>query len=127
MRLLLDTHALLWSLADDPRLGANARALISDPANDVLVSIACLWEIAIKVRLGKLDADLDEIDSAIDAQGFDRLDIALPHLRALATLPLHHRDPFDHLLIAQAQSEQLIFVTNDRHASLYPIAVAPCT
>ena len=126
MRLLLDTHALLWSMTDDPRLGAKARALISDPANLVLVSMACLWEIAIKVRLGKLEADLDEIDSAIDAQGFDRLDIALPHLQALATLPTHHRDPFDHLLIAQAQSEQLTFVTNDRHASLYPIAVVRC-
>ena len=121
MRLLLDTHALLWSLNDDPALGAKARALISDPSNDVLVSVASLWEIVVKMRVGKLAADIEEIDAAIDSQGFDRLDIAVPHLAELAALPQHHRDPFDHLLIAQARAEQLTLVSRDSSFPAYGV------
>ena len=126
MRLLLDTHALLRSMSDDPQLGPTARELIIDLANDVLVSIVSLWEIVIKTKLGKLDASLTEIDAALDEQGFSRLGIALPHLETLTGLPLHHRDPFDHLLIAQAIAEGAVFVTNDRNAARYPVEVVRC-
>lgn len=126
MRLLLDTHALLWSMSDDERLGTEARDLIVDPANDVLVSIVSLWEIVIKTKLGKLEAPLTEVHAALDVQGFTRLEIALPHLETLAGLPLHHRDPFDHLLIAQAIREGAAFVTNDRNAALYPVEIVRC-
>lgn len=105
MRLLLDTHALLWWLNDDAKLGNHARGLIGDSENDVLVSVVSLWEITVKLRIGKLDADLEEILAILPAQGFDRLDISDAHLIALAALPLHHRDPFDHLLMAQAVVE----------------------
>ena len=126
MKLLLDTHALIWSMDDVSRLGTNAHALISDQANEVFVSQASLWEIVIKASLGKLEGDIAKIDAAIDTQGFSRLDITLPHLQALARLPMHHRDPFDRMLIAQAQAEQLTFITDDRHAPLYPVTILPC-
>ena len=125
MRLLLDTHVLLWWFDDDPRLG-RAVDLIIDPTNDVIVSIVSLWEIAVKLRIGKLRGDLPAIARAIDAQGYDRLDITVAHLEALAALPDHHRDPFDHLLIAQAQVEDLTFVTSDRFAAFYDVAVIAC-
>lgn len=119
MRLLLDTHALLWWLNDDTKLGNHARGLIGDSENDVLVSVVSLWEITVKLRIGKLDADLEEILAILPAQGFDRLDISDAHLIALAALPLHHRDPFDHLLMAQAGAEGATFVCQDRNVPLY--------
>jgi PIN domain nuclease of toxin-antitoxin system len=119
MRLLLDTHALLWWLGDDDRLGPRARRLIEDPGNDVLVSVVSLWEIAVKVRIGKLQADLKEITDAVRQEGFTVLDIATTHLLTLVGLPTHHRDPFDHLLIAQAITENAVFVSDDRNARHY--------
>lgn len=127
MRLLLDTHVLIWSMDNERRLGPRVHALLTDPANIVLISIASLWEIAIKIRIGKLRGDLAAIDDAIDAQGFTRLPIALPHLEAMAALPDYHRDPFDHLLIAQAQVEGLTFVTADRHATRYKVETIACS
>ena len=127
MRLLLDTHALLWWLNDDDQLGPHARGLIEDPANDVFVSMVSLWEIAVKVRVGKLDADVSEILGAIPAKGFTLLDIAPAHLVALVGLPMHHRDPFDHLLIAQAISEGATFVSEDQYTPLYPVTFLTCS
>lgn len=89
MRLLLDTHALLWWLNDDEKLGNHARSLIGDPENDVLVSSVSLWEITVKLRIGKLDADIEEILAILSIQGFYRLDITDAHLIALAALPLY--------------------------------------
>ena len=126
MRLLLDTHALLWWLADDPRLGPQARALIADPAHDVLLSAVSLWEIVVKVRIGKLVADVREVAEAAAAEGVALLPIEVPHLTALAALPAHHRDPFDHLLIAQAIAEDAAFLTADRNADAYRVRVIPC-
>lgn len=114
-------------MENETRLGPRVHALLTDPANAVLVSIASLWEIAIKIRIGKLRADLVAVDKAIDAQGFTRLAIAVSHLEALATLPDHHRDPFDHLLIAQAQVERLTFVTDDRNAVRYEVETIACS
>ncbi len=129
MKLLLDTHALLWWLSDDDRIAPQARELISDPGNDVLVSAASLWEIVVKVRVGKLEADVEAISEALGRQDFTWLGIDADHLRTLARLPLHpnHRDPFDHLLIAQAITEEAIFVSEDRHVSQYAVRVVTCS
>jgi PIN domain nuclease of toxin-antitoxin system len=121
VRILLDTHALLWWLAGDQRLGPAATALIADPVNEVLVSAASLWEITVKVRIGKLEADVAEIATALRGQGFSLLQIAVPHLVALQALPAHHRDPFDHLLIAQCLAEGAAFLTAEGHAPAYPV------
>ncbi|ARM14885.1 MULTISPECIES: type II toxin-antitoxin system VapC family toxin [Rhizobium] len=127
MRLLLDTHALLWWLNDDEKLGNYARRLIGDPENDVLVSAVSLWEITVKLRIGKLDADIEEIVAILPDQGFDRLDISDAHLIALAALPLHHRDPFDHLLMAQAVAEGAYLVSDDQNVALYGIPFVTCS
>jgi PIN domain nuclease of toxin-antitoxin system len=126
VRLLLDTHALLWWFQDDGRLGAKARALIADPGNDVLASVVSLWEIVVKLRIGKLQADIGAIERAVVRDGFQRLAITRSHLTTLATLPLRHRDPFDHLLIAQAIAEDAAFLSGDGHAALYPVRLQPC-
>lgn len=126
MRLLLDTHSLLWWLADDDALGVAARALLEDPANDIFVSSVSLWEIVVKVRVGKLTADIGEIVKATEAQGFNLLNIEADHLIGLAALPVHHRDPFDHLLMAQAIAEDLVFLTEDAAASAYPVKIMTC-
>lgn len=104
-----------------------AQDLIADPANDILVSIASLWEIVVKVRVGKLEADIRDIVAAVNAQGFETLDIRPEHLEDLVRLPMHHRDPFDHLLIAQAIAEGLTFLSDDQHVSAYPVIHVTCT
>ena len=127
MKLLLDTHVLLWWLADDPQLGKQARALLADPGNEVIVSKVSLWEIVVKLRVGKLAADIGEIATTIQRDNFTLLDIGIAHLRALEDLPKHHRDPFDHLLIAQAITEAAIFMTDDRQAAAYPVQIITCS
>ncbi len=126
MRLLLDTHALLWWLADNDRLGARARELIENSTNDVIVSVVSLWEVVVKARIGKLKADIREIVEIIQREGFTPLAITTAHLQALAELPIHHRDPFGHLLIAQAIAEQAIFVSGDRNTPHYPVQFVAC-
>jgi len=127
VKLLLDTHTLLWWLSDDPKLGAQARDLIADPANDILVSAASLWEIMVKLRAGKLVADIQEILGEMQAQGFELLEIAPAHLLVLAILPMHHRDPFDHLLIAQAIASGATFLSEDGHTPRYPVRYVTCS
>lgn len=116
MRLLLDTHALLWFVLKDPQLSAAADALIADPANDVLVSPATYWEIAIKVAKKKLElfATYDEFMArGITGNDFAILPIEVRHTSALTTMPFHHNDPFDRLLVAQALVEQIPIVSID--------------
>ena len=127
MRLLLDTHTLLWWFADDAQLGRGARDLIEDPGNDVVVSVASLWEIVVKIRVGKLAADIKDILATLEREGFAVLGISTPHLLTLAGLPMHHRDPFDHLLLAQAIAEDATFVSEDRNASRYPVRLVRCS
>ena len=127
MKFLLDTHALLWWLADDDQLGRQARERIEDPGNDVLVSMVSLWEIAVKARLGKLEADVKEVTDAVRQEGFTLLDIGITHLLTLAGLPMHHRDPFDHMLIAQAIAEDATFMSEDRNVSRYPVRMVTCS
>jgi len=127
VKILLDTQALLWWLTDDGHLGRQARDLLEDPGNDVLISMVSLWEIAVKTRIGKLEADIGEITDAIQHDGFTLLNIAIAHLSALAGLPIHHRDPFDHLLIAQAITEDATFISEDRHTARYPVRMLTCS
>ena len=121
-RLLLDTHVLLWWLSDDTQLGQITRQAIADPRNDVYISAASTWEISIKRSLGKLSAP-EDMDSIIDDEGFDKLPISLFHGDQAGMLPEHHKDPFDRMLIAQAQSEGLVVVTNDEKIARYGIRV----
>lgn len=120
-RLLLDTHLVLWWLADDPRLPAALVPLVRDPANTVFVSQASLWEIAIKQGLGRLSVDLVRLEQAIPQQGFRWLALSNAHLLAVAELEtvLGHRDPFDRLLIAQSRLEPLLLLSVDRQLAAY--------
>lgn len=119
-RLLLDTHALLWWLAGDAQLGAKAQAIIADPHNEVFVSAASSWEIAIKQNLGKLTAPKG-LASIIDEEGFIPLSISLFHGEQAGYLPEHHKDPFDRMLIAQAQAEGLELMTSDEKFQAYGV------
>jgi PIN domain nuclease of toxin-antitoxin system len=118
VNLLLDTHTLLWFLNDAPQLVPTATSLIVDPANRKFVSMATCWEIAIKVRLGKVSADPDEVVLAIEASGFHELPVRATHAAAVSRLELRHSDPFDRLLVAQAMTEPLRLLTAD--AALAP-------
>ena len=123
----LGASALLWWLADEPQLGRRARGLIEDPANDILISVASLWEMAVKLRVGKLHADLAAVMEEAKREGFVLLGVTPTHLLVLATLPMHHRDPFDHLLIAQAITEDAVFLSEDTDASKYPVRTVLCS
>lgn len=118
MRLLLDTHVFLWCVRDDRQLGKAARATIAN-ATEVYVSSASVWEATIKRALGKLDVDIDALVRAITGSGFIELPIAARHAAAVARLPDVHRDPFDRILIAQALSEPLRFLTADSMLKRY--------
>jgi PIN domain nuclease of toxin-antitoxin system len=118
MRLLLDTHILLWWLADSPSLSDQARGLIADPDNAVFVSAVSLWEIRLKQSLGKLQLPSD-FEERLAAETFENLPLLADHTREVASMPWHHRDPFDRMLIAQAQSAGFTFVTADQIAPHY--------
>ena len=122
MILSLDTHVLLWWLADDARLSHTSRAAISDGTNLVFVSAAAAWEIVIKSALGKLDIP-SNLEAALTANRFEPLPITIPHSLAVANLPHHHNDPFDRLLIAQAEVEGLTLVTGDEQIKKYDVAI----
>ena len=124
MRLLLDTHTFLWFLLEDPQLSTTASDLIIDPTNDIEVSPATYWEIAIKIRLGKYE--LPEpydifIEREIATNDFRILPIEPKHTAVLTTLPFHHRDPFDRLLIAQAMVETIPILSVDTAFDAYPV------
>jgi PIN domain nuclease of toxin-antitoxin system len=117
---LLDTHALLWWLEDNPQLGAGAREVVADPASVVFVSAVSVWEIAIKRAIGKLRAP-DGLTDRIDDAGFERLPVGFDHAERVGSLPLHHGDPFDRLLVAQALVEGATLVTSDRLIEAYDV------
>jgi PIN domain nuclease of toxin-antitoxin system len=123
VRLLLDTHALLWWLADEG-LTTQARDAIADPANLVAVSAASAWEISIKKALGKLAAP-DDLEQQVQAGGFLPLPISIAHGVAAGELARHHDDPFDRMLIAQAHTEGLTIVTRDKRFEDYGVALLP--
>jgi PIN domain nuclease of toxin-antitoxin system len=121
MRLLLDTNAFLWWRDASPRLSARTADQIRDPANQIVVSIASFWEIAIKRSLGKLRY-LEDFEEVMAEENFSLLTVAYVHLRALEQLPRHHGDPFDRLLIAQSISEDIPIATTDRAFTRYNAA-----
>ena len=114
MRLLLDTHVLLWWLSDDHKLAKTAREIIANSDNEVLISSASAWEISIKAALGRLEIELDDLEEAIAKNGFRPLPIGLRHAITAGRLPNVHRDPFDRMLVAQASVEELRLLTHDR-------------
>jgi PIN domain nuclease of toxin-antitoxin system len=122
VRLLLDTHVLLWWLADDRKLAKTAREIISNPNNDVLVSAASAWEAAIKAALGRLEVELADLEEAIVKNGFRSLPIGFRHAVKAGRLPSVHRDPFDRMLVAQASVEELRIVSHDRVFERYGLS-----
>lgn len=124
MNLLLDTHALLWWLADDPRLGSRAREAIAAAENLVAASAASAWKIAIKRALGKLEAP-EDLCGALAEAGLQPLPITVEHAVAAGALPAHHADPFDRMLVAQAATEGLAIVTVDERIARYGVPVLP--
>ena len=118
MRILIDTNIVLWAMSGSTKLSKAARREI-EQADAVYVSAASLWEIGIKVGLGKLDVDIDELSVLLTEAGFEPLPLSWKHARAIHALPHHHRDPFDRMLVAQAISEPLRLVTHDAQLAKY--------
>lgn len=126
MKVLLDTHALLWSLSDDPQLSEAARRIFLDPEHQLFVSMASLWEMTIKISLGKLilAEDWHELVSEqLNTNGIQWLPIEPAHCLRVSRLPFHHRDPFDRMLVSQALEEGMSLLTRDRQLSLYEAPV----
>lgn len=120
-RLLLDTHVFLWWRGEPARLAPDARSSIAT-ADLVFVSVASAWEAAIKVSLGRLELP-DTVEAGVLASGFEKLLITFSHTEQAARLPLHHRDPFDRMLVAQARAEGLTLVTHDRLLEPYDVPI----
>jgi PIN domain nuclease of toxin-antitoxin system len=124
MRVLLDTQVFIWATLDSPRLSADARAILMEAA-EVYVSAASIWEIAIKARLGKIDAFPAEMVDAIEASGFMELPVSARHAVGVEHLPTYHNDPFDRLLVAQAIAEPLRLMSADPILPKYTDLVIP--
>ena len=120
MTLLLDSHILLWWLSEDEKLSATHRDLITDERGEVLVSAITLAELSIKASLGKLEVTAD-LNREVEACGFGFLPFTQRHAAALRDLPYHHRDPFDRMLVSQAQADGLVFLTVDENCRRYDI------
>jgi PIN domain nuclease of toxin-antitoxin system len=124
MSLLLDTHILLWWLSDEPLLPAAAREAISSPDNEVMVSAAAVWEIAIKKAVGRLEAP-DDLLEVLTTNDFQTLEITASHALLAGGLPAHHSDPFDRMMIAQASAENLTLVSVDERFPRYEVEILP--
>lgn len=120
MRCLLDTHIFLWWLENDKRLKKSSRRVIEDPKNQIFASVANAWEISIKQKVGKLPLKTT-IHECFKKSGFEIVPITLGHVLLLDTLPLHHKDPFDRILISQAKTENLVLITDDEKMAKYKI------
>lgn len=126
MKILIDTHALLWFLQGDSRLSATARTVIESTSNIKVLSDASIWEMSLKQSLGKLklaEPFESRLVAALERNAIEQLPLTRPHLFAINRLPFHHRDPFDRLIIATAMVENLPIVTQDPHFISYPIEV----
>jgi PIN domain nuclease of toxin-antitoxin system len=124
LTLLLDTSTFIWWVTEDPRLGPKARSAVADPDRRVHVSAVSAWEIAIKRSLGKLEFDGD-VGALVEREDFDELPIHIVHALEAEALPLHHRDPFDRMLIAQSRHEGLVILTGDRVFTRYEVELLP--
>ncbi|MGQ0506428.1 MAG: type II toxin-antitoxin system VapC family toxin [Myxococcaceae bacterium] len=120
MRLLLDTHVLLWCLAEPSKLSAAARSKIESPDSTVFVSVASAWEMEIKRAIGKLESP-DDLEAQLRARRFTELPLYVRHVMGLRLIPALHKDPFDRILIAQAKQDDLTLVTRDPHVIAYPV------
>lgn len=126
MNVLLDTHAFLWWVIDDPQLSKAAKAIIADPSNTIYLSVVSAWEIIIKERTGKLtlpEPPETYIPSRLASNRFISLNVQMQHVLQIAILPDHHRDPFDRLLIAQSQVENIPLLTVDHLIGQYSVNV----
>jgi PIN domain nuclease of toxin-antitoxin system len=119
MKILLDTHILLWWLSDDEKLSDHARQLIANPENDISVSDISLWEIQLKLMNGKLSLDLETLLQQMAENNFQPLRLHRNHILALSKLPAHHQDPFDRMLVSQVLNEPLHLMTHDKNVSRY--------
>lgn len=126
MRLLLDTHVLLWWLEDNPKLGPAARALMEAGTNDLVYSVATPWEMAIKIGQGKLEVDIADAIRSFTGAGFRRLDVEPAHLVTLVALERLHGDPFDRMIVAQARCTGLTIMTTDSAILRYPVQTIGC-
>jgi PIN domain nuclease of toxin-antitoxin system len=123
VRYLLDTHVLLWWIADDPKLRADIRNTVTDPDHDILVSAASIWEAAIKRAVGKLRFETPVLLDTLQRGGLRVLPITAEHALAAGGLPRHHDDPFDRMLVAQAMAERLTLITRDGRLRDYQVAI----
>jgi PIN domain nuclease of toxin-antitoxin system len=122
--MLLDTHALLWFALDDTRLSARAKSAMMDRSNDLLVSPATLWEVAIKVSLGKYQREEEFVpffSRVLTGYNMTLLPLTVEHAATVTRLPFHHRDPFDRMLVAQASSEEVPIISADRLLDVYSV------
>ncbi|MDJ0763097.1 MAG: type II toxin-antitoxin system VapC family toxin [Myxococcota bacterium] len=123
MKILIDTHIFLWALGNVSRLSAERREALEMPTNTVYVSVISMAELMIKASVGKLTVNFDPLDGA-KKSGFELIDFSCPHAITLGTLPLHHRDPFDRMLIAQAITDHLYLMTDDEAFKQYECKIA---
>jgi len=123
MKLLLDTHIVLWFWDNVEKLSKETFSAITEPANEKYISIVSAWELAVKINIGKLtfEGGIANFFNMVEENGFELLSVKEDHIKRLETLPLHHRDPFDRLLIATAISEQMTFVTSDKEFAQYRV------
>jgi PIN domain nuclease of toxin-antitoxin system len=122
---LIDTHVLIWLDQKPERLSEHILGLLRDPKHDVYCSVASLWEIAIKQNVGKLQVH-GPLPGMLEQYGFTELPVTARDAETVRTLPLHHRDPFDRMLIAQAMARNLVFVSGDRQMLAYEVAILSC-
>jgi PIN domain nuclease of toxin-antitoxin system len=126
MKYLLDTHAFIWLGSKSSKLSKTVLALCDDPENELIVSAASIWEMQIKVQLGKLDLDIP-LDQVIaeqkEANQIQLLAVNVAHVLALGSLPMYHKDPFDRILVAQTLVEDAVFISNDPLVAKYPVSI----
>lgn len=123
MRLLLDTHVLIWWLMAEPRLKKSAIEHMNNINNIVYVSALSIWEISIKTALGKIRMPTGNLEAEIENNGFSELPISISHALAAGALPMHHRDPFDRMLVAQARTEGLTIISHDKFLEAYDVPI----
>ena len=124
MSLLLDTHVLLWAIADQRRLSEQARTAIAAGENEVFVSVVSPWELAIKKSRNRIEIP-DELNPALEGSRFELLPVLLRHTKAIESMAFHHRDPFDRMLVAQAVTDGMTIVTADRKLTKYQVGLLP--
>ena len=122
MKYLLDTHSLLWTVFEPDKLSAEAQKIIVAQSNIICVSLISLWEISIKQNIGRLDIP-KEFFEVVREGGFEILPLTIPQIQQYRTLPLHHRDPFDRMLVVQARQQKLILITRDSEISKYDVKI----